>query len=86
MITAAANGIGRATAVIMAFSATAAFAQATTAPTAPVTPKAPVVATTGVINYLFKKVDADTVVVESQMRDSATGQLKPVGSVVLQSE
>jgi hypothetical protein len=37
------------------------------------------------INYLFKKVDADTVVVESTMRDSATGQPKPVGTVYKRS-
>jgi len=35
--------------------------------------------------YTFRKMDADTVVVESMMRDSATGKPKPVGTVYKRS-
>lgn len=41
--------------------------------------------TTVGLNYTFRKMDADTVVVETQMRDSATGKPKPVGTVYQRS-
>lgn len=37
------------------------------------------------LNYTFKKMAADTLVVETQMRDSATGKPKPVGTVYKRS-